>query len=1191
MLAFSQLSANDNWSSGYIGKLSFDLKEDPRLVEKTRSVHTIAQQLRSVEQKLKIKRNALKKAKKVQASAKGAVNSTTKQLANNKKSLKNLQASVPKLKAAVSSTQRNLKQATESVRVAKVEVNKLVTRVSKLQQQVTVAVKSCNAKPTPACQNNVKTLQDKLRKAKLSKAAKDKAYKVAVSNLNRAKSRAATAKSSLNTTNANIVSTKKKINTLNAQLAGQKNKLKSAVAQVKRAQSELNPITSKFNRVTAQHSAAKSERQLYRQKLITRIMQVNARGADAGHRDGVDDGHYYADLIGVDEGRRDGDFDGEDDGRAAGLSREFNTGAAQGKIEGEELARDNGERDGSREGTTAGNISAATSAGESAGTSRANSSDATTVGTAQGAKDGFARAQYEGKIEGFQIGKAQGIKRFEDLELKEITVPGKFIGTFSSNIPSYPGFNCSDARRVGSNNICPQYNPRQRAVMNMNRHVVKRAFIDGYIKRYRHGRRNAFVRVIADIYLSVYDNTYRSSFNYYSNLSYPQERERGRLVGHDRAYNRLYPIVRADFFAKFKEMFDASPNRSASEYVQTYARVEKESFERVYEAIRLATYKKVEQATFDKNIAAQVEKFRVERLAQVTKIYKENPVLKYESSSLFDSGISGIAKNDGVFQPGEDVIHTIIVKNFGLVAQNGAKVKLTSGATITLPSIPAQSTVTVKGAAKSHIGSSTAIHSAKTLGLIVQGTLKVEKAIQGRHFCSIAKLEVNCIDRKKIAVEFPLNLTNLTSKSTLLLGTTNNLSINVSNNSKRVYTGPLKINLTVNSNSDVITQEFDTIDALKNVVTLKSAKVQITDESDVYTPLAFKAVIKKGGVTLGILEHDFNTMAKAAFINKAGQSVIVVNSDSDTDSLLSVIDQFGGVVNVGVLDISLSNINSTIFAKGLVSKKVIAVGNSANSGVNDLLKNSINSIFFALSRGEFSSIKQQPSLKNSYRLPVVLDGLAKNQEMIFSNQQLAGVRSMNIVTQISDRNIKNTVKKFNNFTQSDAQLLESIKKTMNKTSFFQSNSLMKSVNLQVLGELMTVNRSYSASGRSDSIANIIENGKSLLFHKILASAGTKASSSKIGIQMTAITMNHILRKLEREFTPMSEVVAFKIGNRIRGRLNDTMGSTLLWAKKKLLKNFKKMDKGTYRALAKKETVNLPLDLVTYFDEDSRQDEI
>lgn len=1189
LVSFNQVQANDNWSNGYIGEPSFELKEDPGLFDKTQKVKEIRSILDKLEKKLKVKQAAFNRAKKLQNSAKSAVEITKKSMNANKAKSGKLKASLTKLEQESATAQNNLTLATASERLTNEELAKVQKKLTELSEKLLAAETSCTATPTPACQKAVKGLKKKVAATTTKKDKKAAIHKLALDSLKAAKKSATSSAQSLKKTKAEIAKLKTQNETLKTTLATQSVTLKNASAVAKTAKEELKPVAAKFKRSTELFNAARDDRSDYRQRLITRIIQLNARGAEVGHRHGLDDGDYYAEYVGVDEGRNDGDFDGTNEGRTEGLRREYNRGSSQGALEGEALANEEGERDGIREGTIAGNIVGATNNGLDDGERRANDSDASDVGTAQGKRDGFVRAQREGKIEGYAIGKAQGIEKFETVALETKTVPGKFIGAFSAQVPGYPGFNCKQNGRSFSNNICPEYNPRQNVVNNIRRHVVKRAFIDGYNKRYRQARRREFLRNIADIYLTTYNENHAAAFEYFSNLEYPEERERGRIDGHRSAYDHYYPLVRADFFEKYKSEFTASPDTDADEYKTTYARVELETYNTVYEEIRKDFYDRFEQSTFDNNIEKQVDIFRLDRLAQVVKIYTENPVLKYESSSLFDSGISGIAKNDGVFQPGEDVIHTIVVKNFGLVAETGARVKLTSGETVSLPTIPAQSVVTIKGAAKTLISSATPIHSVKKLGLTVQSPLTAEALIQGRHFCSVVKKELTCLDVKKINVEFPLSLAGLSTTGPLLLGMTNKLSINVSNNSKRNYEGPLTVSLNVNSGSEIITKSFDTIDSLANFVKLQSAEVTVNDEQDIFTPLSFKAVVSKNGVQLGTLERSLETMAKSAFINKVGQSVIVVNSERDTQNLLAVLDQFGGVKNIGVLDLSLGSQNTDTLTNGLKSKKAILVGEAAINGLNTILKSTENSIFFTLTRGAFSAVKSQRALKDSFAMPVVLNGLAKNQEVLFTNPYRASLKASNAITRIGSDDIAHTVSLFNDFTKSNDLLIAQVDKTMNKDSFFKSNSLMKVINLKTLAELMVVNKSYLASGRNNQFADMIENGNRLLLQKVLATAGTKANKKKIGIQMTAITLNKLFRKLEREFTPMSDDISFKISNRIRGRLSDTMGATILWAKKKLLKTFKKMDKKTYKKLAKEETVNLPLDLVTYFDEDSRPD--
>jgi hypothetical protein len=280
--------------------------------------------------------------------------------------------------------------------------------------------------------------------------------------------------------------------------------------------------------------------------------------------------------------------------------------------------------------------------------------------------------------------------------------------------------------------------------------------------------------------------------------------------------------------------------------------------------------------------------------------------------------------------------------------------------------------------------------------------------------------------------------------------------------------------------------------------------------------------------------------------------------------------------------------NAQTLKNGLKGKKVVLVDSAAINSLNSLLKQSENSIFFTTSSNAYSQARNTRSMKDAYELPVILSGLAKNQMMAFSNAPRAGLKTTNIVTAMSDENLKAKLEKFNAFTLSDDQLLQELNKLGN-SNFFNSNDVVKAFKVKSLGQLMTINKAYKESGRDDKFAKIVKSGHDLLFHKVLDRAGHKADKKKKGIQMAAITMNKNLRKLEREFTPVSDEISFKISNRMRDRLNDTMGATVFFAKTKLLKSFKKMDKKTYKELDKKEDNNLPLDLKTFFDHDSDQD--
>lgn len=1177
------IEENNNWARGYIGRLSFDLQDDQGLREKTVRVKELKATLDNVEKNLKAKKAALAQAEKSAEELSKKIGQTQKTLNKNTENISKLQKSIPTLEKSLKEAQDALKLAQASEKLTKEDMDKVATRLVKKNEELATAQNNCQAAPNTECEKEIQKIKRQVAKLEKTLSEKSTVHDLALADLNKKQAITDAARNKLTSAKKMIRKLQADNGKLIAQLNEQKESLKVSKKKVVTAKQQLKPVQVKFNRANKMFADARDNRNDYRAKLIRRILAVNSDGANQGMRNGLDDGQFYAGYIGVDFGQRDGDRDGVDEGTREGHRREDERGYNQGYAEGTANAEADGEKNGTYDGTIAGNKIAATNDGIDAGTRRAEGSDASEVGTAQGKTDGMGRAVREGKVDGYAIGKKQGIELFEMANLNSVNVDGQFSGSFAAVVPSYPGFNCENNHSY-SNNICPDFNPRQMA-HRLKRAVVRRAFVDGYKERYRQARKRQFVHLISDIYMNAYNETYDSAFEYYATQQYPVVFENGRIRGSDQAYNALYPQVYSEYFAKYKDIFATNPNRESNEYKQTFASVEQNTYGQVYEEIRSKFYNQYEQSTFDANIAEQIEIYRKERFAQVKDIYEKNPVLKYQSSTIADGGISGIAKNDGIYQPGETVLHSVTVTNFGKVAATAAEVKLSDGATVKLPAIPAQSSVTIKGAAKSQVPANHRLNSTKRFTLSVTSPLTAEKAIQGRHYCSILSQEVNCSDAKSVKVQYPVQLSALATHSQLILGQKNGLKLQLSNISKRSYEGPLAVTLSENAGSNIITKGFDQLDSLGRSQSLSDAVVMVKSESDIYTPIAFSAVLKKNGVTLGVVDSTFQTMVKAPFINRAGQSVLVVNSDKSAMNLLRMIDKFDSVSNVGILDLSLGSMNAKTLEEGLKSKKVVLVDAAAVNGLNQLLKQSENSIFFTTTPGAFNQAKKSRAMKDAYEMPVVLSGLEQNQIMAFSNAPRANLKTTNMVTRMSDDNLKEKLEQFNAFTLSDDQFLSELNKLGND-NFFKSNSVVKAFKLKTLGQLMTINKAYKESGREDRFADMIKGGHNLLFHKVLDRAGDKADKKKKGIQMAAITLNKNFRKLEREFTPISDEISFKISNRVRDRLNDTMGATIFWAKKKLLKSFKKMDKSMYKKLDKNENNNLSLDLKTFFDRDS-----
>lgn len=872
---------------------------------------------------------------------------------------------------------------------------------------------------------------------------------------------------------------------------------------------EIGPINVRLDQITndfsilqrrSQEASARLQRLMvdrenYRQKLISAIQLINREGANRGQVDGSNDGFSLARRLGIDIGGRDGDEDGYQQGTIAGQDRYYKRGADQGERDGSSRARLEGERDGQDLGFKNGNSAAGNREGETAGNKRADESNAAAIGIEQGKKAGFERAVRTGSIDGNTIGENQAVSKFENSELNNVILNGAFAGSFQRRSPNYPGdFNG------------PSFNPN---TFNSN-DLLRRAYTDGYVDRYREFARYEFLRRIDSEYNSVYERHYSVAFDQAANREYPDYYDRGRREADARAYSRDYPIVKAEAYKRAFEAANANPTRSSDEFRNSFNASELSAFNLRFEKIRKANFDRIELATFNENIKEQTEIYRQKRIAEVTAVFNNNAILSFVNSEVFDGGISGIAKNDGVFQPGEAILHNITLKNFGFVTAKNVSVQLDNGEIIKLQEIPARSLVTIKGAGKSQISLASAIGSKFKSSLRVLSALTSDDVVEAIHFDSIGSSVLKNADIKSLPVNYPLALSNLSLGAQLLKGVANKLSLSVSNNSKRAFTGKMIITVNINSQSDLLSKKFSELASLQTTAVLNDAEVLVENDADIYRDLAFSATISENGVILGVLQNDFITMAKSQYSERAKLPVIVVDSNKHLKQLLDALSTLKGTENASVLDLSLTSLNTGILANGLAGKVLLIIDDESavsTKSLNTFIAKSKNSSFVFIDEAS-------TGLKAALNLSAAKDAqkvLLDKRGIYFTNPYRAeGVVKSSAMLQSSLKNFENDISLATDLSQSASEMLARFKSDINRNSFFTPNISVKLFSLRSMAEILCINKAYNESGgvfsRNKKWINMIGEDTSLLINILKTASKGNVDEGKLSYVLPAIAL-------------------------------------------------------------------------------------
>jgi len=1176
-----------NWDRRYIGKRTIKLQDDQEIAQRTREAANAHKSLEALTNTLTQQEQALKK---VQANKQAinktiiALNSAIAKAVGEKNKIK--QTIAPK-RQALRELQTQLQLNQRAAQTTSADVDNIKDRIKKVEENLKVTQESCAATPAPNCQAKINKLTNRLEKVKAPLADAVKLNRAAQKSVSDSEKTIANQQTQIREATKKVALIEQQNTQRSSQLSLKQTELQSANRQVTAAQNTLTPTIKTYAQSLTRRNEAVKRRDDLKEIIIQRILRINGIGASVGESAGGIDGDYYAESIGVRRGQGDGDRDGVNEGTRVGQDRSYQSGVAQGEIEGSAQANIDGHADGTRQGTSAAHVAVATTEGQSAGALRASQSDAASIGITQGKKEGATRAEATGKRVGEALGEKQAIEKNESHNISSTQISGEFAGAFSARVPDYPGFDCVSyrGRRFNGDDFgwrgqrdwraegnCPNFRPREHSEhARTNRPILREAFMDAYVRTYRQNRRAQFVRSIDNYYLSTYEDFRRAAFQDFSNQEYPAQRAQGRTSGYNTNYNARYPIMRDQFYNEAYQAVSANPDRNNSDYTTTYTSVEASSYRSRYEDIRVENYQRTEQATFDAKIPIQTEKFRSARFNSVDGIYANNPVLKFISSSVSDGGISGVAKADGVYQPDEVTLHNVTLTNFGKVAATNVTVSMEDGTSVKLPSIAANSTVTVKGAAKSKI-SRGRIGTSHKSELKVFSPLTAEAAIQGRHYYATSAAKLNLSDNVSLMRAYPMSLAGLRTDGELLINEKNSLQLNISNQSKRPYTGPMTIELSVDSRTNVITSEFDKIDSLKNSITLKSAEVLVASERDVYRPLVFSAKITKQGVTIGVLSTSYRTMAKAPYTNKAGKPVIVVDSDKNPGILLEVLSDLKGLANASVLDLSLSRLNAKVLNDGLDKKSIIVLDDSKGStvaGVDSLLKSTEDSTMIFVdqnSAGLAIAKRNARGMRNAVKITNRLNGMNSDLELFYTNQWLDGVRDITVAAQASRENFRQVLNTLSSFNTTNAEFVAQSGRALTKSNWSTPNSTVQAMISMAAAQVMAVSSSMDQNERGDLI-DLMKSDR-LLFQKILRAPGDKkVKKSNLSKQLASIMMWHVLDKAVDSFDDIQDKIHHRIESRLEDEMKDVMiGEGIRIFSKGTYNYLKKFDKGLYNSI-------------------------
>ncbi len=1126
----------------YYGTPSFSIDQDPDYIayqdkakvakvqlaeiEQRRDQH--AQMTAGLERDLEALRAQLKTLPQDKEAAFAKIQELTGKIAALKTEIPALEAQYNQIKAENDQYATQYKIATAAVEKGRVELRQISAE--------------CSANPSEACSTKLSEKTKELITLEETFQASKTAFETAKAKLDAARAPVEAKKADLTKSESSLVDANKRYAELVNLEQNARQREIGLANQVQVARQDLVVFVKKAEGAQIRMQEAGRNFQLYRDDLMRSVDQINTEGYNFGFRDGNADGSDLSRQMGYDYGRFDGLADGRRDGTIDGRARDYKRGADVGETEGRARGISEGQRDGTLLGSKAGHTEAGRIEGSNAGVDRANKSDAAIVGTKQGEKDGLGRADRVGLEVGSAKGEKEGISLYEDSGLSSVEIKGQFLGSFEKRSPQFP----TDFK-----------GKRFQPVRQANKEVLRRAYTDGYLYKYSDEAQLEFRRRIDSDYGPVYDQANREGYRETYGANYQDSYDQGRIDQDKVAYKREYtPAKDAAYKAKYAET-SQTPDRQNTDYKTSYRSNELSAYNSQYEVIRSANYSKTEVATYNSNVGARTEEYRQKRLAEAKAVYENNAVVDYVSSGILDYGIDNVGKNDGVFMPGEKMVRTIVIKNFGKKELVGAKAQFATGEEVTLPNIPGRSIVTILNGAVSTITAKAPVASYKD-HMRFLAPLTSKDSLQSRHYEDVSKNLLKALDSKEVRIQYPLEVSSLTlSESFALINKKQALKATISNVSKREYKDEIEV--VTSASSSVVSKNFSSLKGLQGSLNISDAEVFVTEERDTYSKLSIGAELKIKGVKVGELAGSLDFMARAPYVEKANKVVLVTNSNVNSQDLVQALDKFGGIKEVSVLDYALGSLNADAVSKGLQNKVAVIVDDGAGNvtkDINALLASSVNSMFIHADQNQRSveAAGKLEAFKESQSIPFIPAAGKEEKRIHFTNMHRTSIKGMTMHVQSTLEKSSRDVVLFKEFALPNTELIAKVKSDVNRTTFFAPQQIIQTAALKAIGETMVISRAYDKSGniftRDKKWVKMISEDQNLVHNQFKAAANGAIDEATVGLHLAHIAFKDIEDNSLQYYSPVSKDMMSKISGAVSDVLNDTEK-----AYKKNLRNF------------------------------------
>ena len=680
------------------------------------------------------------------------------------------------------------------------------------------------------------------------------------------------------------------------ELQHKRNKTRRAIQDkqlhCRQLESRIYSLNHKISQLREYYRRAREEERTVHRQLVREITERNSSGHGKGSAVGSRDGLQLAQQLGESSGRVDGERDGREKGVKEGRARDYKRGYDEGLRVGEQRARTQGEADGRRLGREEGNGLVGQKEGQADGVKRAEASDARQVGRTQGQAEGLKRATEDGRRLGGAMGEKRAIGQHESQVLQSVVVDAPFVGTFSSGLPPY---------QAGSG-----VSYELKAFCNGQRYLVQLACLDGLEYGYNQSRRQSYSENIGSSYNRAYATASAQAYEQAFSAIYDQSYQSGLSQGEREKFDHLYPQIKERFQVQERQLALVSPDRQSFEYRNAFETTTLASYLTRYEELRFTTFDLAKKEAYQQNIESQKQHFTQVRYDEVVALYQGHSVLQYMGSSAHDNGVEGVGAGDGIYQPGEQVVYDVVIRNYGHRAAQGAILQTAGGVVRQLPSLPGRSVVRVRRALTTTVPNT--VGQQFSLGVIATKSLgSVETVIEGRHYYNASSGQLNALEKIFVQVSYPLEAGVLV-EGPLVLGTEATYHLSVKNISKLAYEGSIEFQVTTSKGSGVLSSAPPSLSRLSSGETGRvQGRVLIQDENSALEHLTFQVTVVTKGVVVGEVQGAGEKLVQIGYKGSGARPLVLLgDGERDPQTLLDTLAELGGLEKVSVWDASLN---------------------------------------------------------------------------------------------------------------------------------------------------------------------------------------------------------------------------------------------------------------------------------------------